>query len=68
MLDDTDRLQGTVEQVLKAGEAGYRKRPDAKSEVDFGNSCTSAWRRPLPASSASLKHFTWEKAMERQCK
>jgi two-component system, OmpR family, sensor histidine kinase SenX3 len=25
MLDDTDRLMGTVEQVLKAGEAGVRK-------------------------------------------
>jgi signal transduction histidine kinase len=25
MLDDTDRLLGTVEQVLKAGEAGHRK-------------------------------------------
>src|SRR5450755_3030736 len=25
MLDDTDRLLGTVEQVLKAGEAGHKK-------------------------------------------
>src|SRR5579863_5583738 len=26
MLDDTDRLLGTVEQVLKAGEAGHKKK------------------------------------------
>ncbi len=28
MLDDTDRLLGTVEQVLKAGEAGHKKERD----------------------------------------
>jgi len=36
MLDDTDRLLGTVEQVLKAGELGY-KRPRNLTEVDFGH-------------------------------
>ena len=37
MLDDTDRLRATVEQVLKAGELGY-KRPIMKStRVDFGS-------------------------------
>src|SRR6478752_9645295 len=34
MLDDTDRLMGTVEQVLKAGEAGH-KRQDRRIPVDF---------------------------------
>lgn len=34
MLDDTDRLMGTVEQVLKAGEAGH-KRQDRRRPVDF---------------------------------
>src|ERR1700687_3924873 len=34
MLDDTDRLMGTVEQVLKAGEAGH-KRQDRRVPVDF---------------------------------
>src|SRR4029077_16519252 len=34
MLDDTDRLLGTVEQVLKAGEAGH-KRQDRRAPVDF---------------------------------
>ncbi len=34
MLDDTDRLMGTVNQVLKAGEAGH-KRQDRRIPVDF---------------------------------
>ena len=34
MLDDTDRLMGTVEQVLKAGEAGH-KPVGPKSPLDF---------------------------------
>src|SRR5690242_15255021 len=37
MLLDTDRLLSTVEQVLKAGEAGHRRRPMQRTEVDFGN-------------------------------
>ena len=37
MLDDSDRLLGTVEQVLKAGEAGYKRgRHQATTVVDFG--------------------------------
>jgi signal transduction histidine kinase len=34
MLEDTDRLRGTVEQVLKAGEVGY-KRARNKTDIDF---------------------------------
>src|SRR5216117_2322910 len=34
MLDDTDRLLGTVEQVLKAGEAGH-KQQNQRVPVDF---------------------------------
>ena len=37
MLEDTDRLQGTVEQVLKAGEAGYKRADQTSIEVDLGN-------------------------------
>jgi signal transduction histidine kinase len=36
MLDDTDRLLGTVEQVLKAGEVGYKRGARNLSEVDLG--------------------------------
>jgi signal transduction histidine kinase len=35
MLDDTDRLLGTVEQVLKAGRAGQKKIGDHRTQVDF---------------------------------
>jgi signal transduction histidine kinase len=35
MLDDTERLLGTVEQVLKAGEAGHRAGRQ-RAAVDFG--------------------------------
>src|SRR5437773_10661062 len=35
MLDDTDRLLGTVEQVLKAGQAGHKKQR-GRVTVDFG--------------------------------
>jgi signal transduction histidine kinase len=34
MLDDTDRLLGTVEQVLKAGEVGHKK-PSQRVPLDF---------------------------------
>jgi two-component system, OmpR family, sensor histidine kinase SenX3 len=36
MLDDTDRLLETVEQVLRAGELGYKRSKRNLSEVDFG--------------------------------
>jgi signal transduction histidine kinase len=35
MLNDTDRLRGTVEQVLKAGEVGYKRTAQNSLEVDF---------------------------------
>jgi two-component system, OmpR family, sensor histidine kinase SenX3 len=35
MLEDADRLLGTVEQVLKAGQAGYKRAAHAPIEVDF---------------------------------
>src|SRR5262249_39407615 len=35
MLEDADRLRGTVEQVLKAGEMGYRRGVRHRTETDF---------------------------------
>ncbi|MGA8222881.1 MAG: HAMP domain-containing sensor histidine kinase [Candidatus Acidiferrales bacterium] len=35
MLNDTDRLLGTVEQVLKAGQAGHKPLTPNRVEVDF---------------------------------
>src|SRR5580704_16415583 len=37
MLDDTDRLLGTVEQVLKAGVAGHRKSSRERIAIDLGS-------------------------------
>jgi two-component system, OmpR family, sensor histidine kinase SenX3 len=37
MLDDTDRLLGTVEQVLKAGIAGHKRRTQHRVQLDFGD-------------------------------
>lgn len=36
MLDDTDRLLSTVEQVLKAGQASYKRTKRQHVDVDFG--------------------------------
>jgi signal transduction histidine kinase len=35
MLEDTDRLRGTVDQVLKAGEVGYKRAGRNPVQVDF---------------------------------
>ena len=37
MLEDTDRLRGTVDQVLRAGEVGYKRAARNPTEVDFGS-------------------------------
>ncbi len=37
MLDDTDRLLGTVEQVLKAGIAGHKHSSRQRVPIDFGS-------------------------------
>ena len=37
MLDDTDRLRGTVEQVLKAGEVRYKHVARNPADLDFGS-------------------------------
>jgi len=47
MLDDTDRLLGTVEQVLRAGKAGLKKTALLRSNFDFADlvqDCVSAAR------------------------
>jgi signal transduction histidine kinase len=37
MLEDSDRLLGTVEQVLKAGVVGHRKSSRERVAIDFGS-------------------------------
>jgi signal transduction histidine kinase len=36
MLEDADRLRSTVDQVLKAGETGYKREALNRTETDFG--------------------------------
>jgi signal transduction histidine kinase len=40
MLNDTDRLLGTVEQVLKAGQVGYKRGEPYRAHVDLGSLVT----------------------------
>jgi len=46
MLSDTDRLLGTVEQVLKAGQAAQKGAKHQRTEVEFG-ALVARLRRPL---------------------
>ena len=50
MLDDTDRLLGTVEQVLKAGEARHGNPRKQWQQIDLGNTVKDALQL------ASLRH------------
>ena len=59
MLDDTDRLMGTVEQVLKAGVAGHKHGGRERILIDFGGlvqECVEVARngRHLPAEMLRL--------------
>jgi signal transduction histidine kinase len=58
MLDDTDRLMGTVDQVLKAGEAGH-KRQDRRIPVDFSGlvrECVEVARASHHLAPESLRY------------
>src|SRR5271154_1212017 len=58
MLDDTDRLMGTVDQVLKAGEAGH-KRQDRRVPVDFSGlvrECVEVARTSHHLPTESLRY------------
>jgi len=62
MLDDTNRLLGTVEQVLKAGAAGH-KRGGQRIPLDFGSlvgECVDVARsgRHLPADAIQFETAT----------
>jgi signal transduction histidine kinase len=61
MLDDTDRLLGTVEQVLKAGEVGVNREVLHSVEVDFTavvRECMELARTRHHLDSASLRYGT----------
>ena len=59
MLDDTDRLLGTVEQVLKAGEVGVNREVLHSVEVDFAavvRECVELARTRHHLNPASLRY------------
>jgi two-component system sensor histidine kinase SenX3 len=61
MLLDTDRLLGTVEQVLKAGEAGYKRSAKNKTELAFADLVSECVelakaRHRLPENALHFKH------------
>jgi two-component system, OmpR family, sensor histidine kinase SenX3 len=58
MLDDTDRLLGTVEQVLKAGQAGHKKQGE-RIPVNFGDlvrECVEVARTSYHLRPESLRY------------
>ena len=58
MLEDSDRLLGTVEQVLKAGMAGQKRRGRERPEIDFENlvrDCVEVARSGHHLPPAALK-------------
>jgi two-component system sensor histidine kinase SenX3 len=59
MLDDADRLLGTVEQVLKAGEMGYRRGTQHRTETDFSGlvrECTELARTRHHLEPSALQY------------
>ena len=59
MLEDADRLLGTVEQVLKAGEMGYKRSALHRAETDFGSlvrECMDLARRRHHLEPSSLQY------------
>lgn len=60
MLEDTDRLMGTVEQVLKAGQAGH-KRVRQRTEVDFNHivrECVDVTRSRFHLAPEALRYIS----------
>ncbi len=59
MLADTDRLMGTVEQVLKASQFGQRREPQNTLEVDLGvlvQECTDLVRTRYHQPAEAIRY------------
>ncbi|MEQ1947096.1 MAG: HAMP domain-containing sensor histidine kinase [Bryobacteraceae bacterium] len=57
MLDDSDRLLGTIEQILRTGQIGQSRRPVHTSSIDFGRmveECMARARRLYHVSEEAL--------------
>jgi signal transduction histidine kinase len=61
MLGDTDRLLGTVEQVLKAGQVGQRDAKHQRAKIEFGGlvqECIDLVRSRQHLEAAALQYET----------
>jgi two-component system, OmpR family, sensor histidine kinase SenX3 len=59
MLDDSDRLLGTIEQVLRTGRIGDNRRELHVSSIDFGavvEECLARARRLYPVAANALAY------------
>lgn len=59
MLDDSDRLLGTIEQILRTGHAGHAKRALHVAPIDFGRiieECLARARRLYHVPAAALTY------------
>jgi len=63
MLDDTDRLLGTVEQVLKAGMAGHKRRTGQRVAIDFGGLVRECMESARSAHHLPVDALRFESAM-----
>ncbi len=60
MLDDSDRLLGTIEQILRTGHTGQAKRPLRLSALDFGRiveECLARARRLYHVPDGALSYL-----------
>src|SRR5437016_1340241 len=59
MLEDSDRLLGTIEQILRTGRTGHAKRALHVSSIDFGNiveDCLARARRLYHVPAEALTY------------
>jgi signal transduction histidine kinase len=66
MLDDSDRLLATVEQVLKAGEVGQRSRKTVRTPVDMLELVTAVMQRMRSLHSLSDDSLSLERPVADQ--
>ena len=70
MLEDSDRLLGTIQQVLRAGQLSARVRPDSRRSIDLGaivEECVSIARMRYQLSAEALTYRDAFKGAVRPC-
>jgi two-component system, OmpR family, sensor histidine kinase SenX3 len=62
MLDDMDRLRGTVDQVLKAGEVGYKHAPLHPTTIDLGDLVTECMDLARVRHHLDIPALRWQQS------